>query len=160
MTDDMAVAARRRQSVSVKRTVEVTAALFGLGVVSGATLALGFFSGAHILLGSVAGLLRVQGMVFAVVAAAGAVSGGIIGPMVSWLFLRRVPIGRAVVTCSSGAAIGLAIGLVALGATSPILVLISGVAGVLAAALWLQRRYAPPKADQVAAKRVGPASFR
>jgi hypothetical protein len=79
-------------------------------------------------------------------AAAGAALGAVLAPLTSWVFLRRVPLGKALVHSTVGTTIGAAIGLAAdsLGPTHRFIVpasLIGAIVGFLAAATRL--RFAP-----------------
>ncbi len=78
---------------------------------------------------------------FAGVALVGGGFGLIVGPVVAWTLLRRVPLGRAVLIPTIGAAIGSALGL-ALAPLSPLAVLGAGLAGLFLGA-WRERRRFP-----------------
>ncbi|MCE2940698.1 MAG: hypothetical protein ACK53A_04645 [Gemmatimonadota bacterium] len=80
-----------------------------------------------------------------------AVYGAVLGPLLGWTLLRRVPIGRAAVTCAVGAAVFLVLGLVLLPlAFDGLLALAYPVVGGLVTALalrWRQRDRASAGAD-------------
>lgn len=117
----------------MKRRVAVTAALMLLGAVCGA------------ILGSIAlavELARLPGetapadrsKVAALGVVGGVLFGGVLTPIVAWLFLRRVPLGRAIFGTAAGVMIGVGVGAVA----QPRLTILVGLTGfvVAAAALW------------------------
>ena len=83
------------------------------------------------------------GTVIAVGAAAGAGLGAVLAPLTSWVFLRRVPLGKALLQTTIGTTVGTAIGL-ALDSTGLMLrshvpaSLVGAIAGFLAAAVRLR----------------------
>jgi len=90
------------RSISPVRVVLVTAGLAGAGGVAGAVVAMATFT-----------LLAwaTNGPVFDLVAylvtgIVGAACGVVLGPAVAWLLLRSVPLGKAILQTSIGAAIG------------------------------------------------------
>lgn len=79
-------------------------------------------------------------------AGAGAALGAVLAPLTSWVFLRRVPLGKALVQTTVGTTIGAAIGLAvdSVGPTHRFIVpasLVGAIVGFLAAATRL--RFAP-----------------
>src|SRR6266571_5419772 len=87
------------------RIVSVTIGLMGAGLVCGAVAGGTSFTMVSILAG--------QGMsleLFEVGAIFGAPLGTISAPLLSWLLLRRVPLGRVFLLCSVGTAIGGVVG--------------------------------------------------
>lgn len=82
-----------------------------------------------------------------------AVYGAVLGPLLGWTLLRRVPIGRAAVTCAIGAAVALVAGLVAMPLWfDGVIALAYPVVGGLVTAMvlrWRQREPAKP-ADEAA----------
>lgn len=84
--------------------------------------------------------------VVAVGVAAGAALGAVLAPLTSWLFLRRVPLGKALLQTTVGTTLGAAIGLAvdSLGPTQRFIIpasLAGAIVGFLAAATRL--RFAP-----------------
>ena len=84
--------------------------------------------------------------VVAVGVAAGAALGAVLAPLTSWLFLRRVPLGKALLQTTVGTTLGAAIGLAvdSVGPTHRFIVpasLVGAIVGFLAAATRL--RFAP-----------------
>lgn len=77
-------------------------------------------------------------------AAVGAMCGVVLGPVTAWIALRRVPLGRAMLTATAGTAIG-----ALLGTPLPFGSLLGALAGFSLSAFWLRRtasreQLAPP----------------
>lgn len=127
-------------SVSPARVAGVTAGLAVAGAVSGAVVA-------DVVLGIA--LLVTQGplsvfrdpFVYMVGALVGAGCGLICGPIAAWTLLRRVPLGRAILEPSIGAAIGGALGLFLAKPGGIFAPIIGAVAGLLVAAIRLRIEY-------------------
>src|SRR6478672_1749055 len=89
----------------VARIGLVTAGLIGAGIVFGAV--------AGVIAITMVGLLAGEGVwadALGVAAFSGAVLGAITAPVLSWLLLRRIPIGRMFVVCAAGTTIGAVLG--------------------------------------------------
>jgi hypothetical protein len=118
--------------------VLVTIGLVGAGIVFGA-LAGGT---AFALVGLLAG--RISTELFWVGAFFGAPLGAVTAPLLSWLLLRRVPLGRMFLVCSVGTAIGGVVGWFATSASGDII--FNPLAGafigclIAAIALWYKAR--------------------
>jgi hypothetical protein len=119
--------------ISLKRILGVTAGLCGLGAACG------------IVLGSIAfwvELWRLPGTsapedlprLTLLGAAGGALFGAVLAPIVAWIFLRRVSIGRAIAETSIGVLVGIAVG----GLLQPQLTIMYALGGFVAAGarLW------------------------
>jgi hypothetical protein len=105
-----------------------------------------------------------RGSVVAAGAAAGAALGTVLAPLTSWVFLRRVALGRALLHTTVGTTVGAAVGL-ALDGTGLMLRtgvpvgLVGAIVGFLAAAVRL--RFAartPPREAGTLSTRPGPES--
>ena len=127
-------------TVSPARVAGVTAGLAVAGAVAGAVVA-------DVVLGTA--LLVTQGplavfrdlFVYFVGGAVGAACGLVCGPIAAWTMLRNVPLGRAILEPSIGAAIGGALGLF-LARPGGIFAPIGGaIAGLLLAAIRLRYEY-------------------
>ena len=71
-----------------------------------------------------------------VAAGEGAIFGLLLGPLTAWLALRRVPLGRALVTTTAGTTVG-----AILGAPLPIAgPMLGAIAGFLVTSFWLRQR--------------------
>lgn len=119
-------------NVSFRRALTVTFGLSILGLICGALLggvAVLVDLGRHLRQADVGGSWGA----FSVGAMFGAFVGAILGPLVAWVFLRRVPLCRAIAETALGTLAGILGG--ALLATHPILLL--GLFGFLLAALRL-----------------------
>jgi hypothetical protein len=115
------------------RVVTVTLGLVGAGAVAGALVAMTTFAAATLVLGE---LSNISWRGFLFVGAVGGAFGLTLGPLVAWTLLRKVPLGKAVLFPSLGAAVGSAIGL-ALSPLTPLAVFVGGVIGMLVPAVWL-----------------------
>ena len=98
--------------ISPGRTIAVTGALIGIGAVCGAVM------GAVLMAMTALRTIGLEnsggitgGMRFG--ATVGAPLGAVLTPILSWIFLRRVPLGRAVLETAVGTVAGAAIALVA-----------------------------------------------
>jgi hypothetical protein len=124
--------------MQVGRAVSITLAIALVGAVIG---------------GAVGGLLfaawtslswiRTDAPVVAVGAAAGAALGAVLAPLTSWVFLRRVPLGKALLQTTVGTTVGAAIGLAVdgVGLTHRFIIpasLVGAIVGFLAAATRLR----------------------
>lgn len=95
-------------AVSVKRVVAVTAGLMGIGAVCGG--AIGAVLGVGMLLWSGGPNERGVWIGFPVYCAMiGGIAGTVLAPILAWVFLRRVPLGRAVAVTGLGALVGAAV---------------------------------------------------
>lgn len=142
-------------SVSASRVAGVTLVLLGIGAVCGAVIGgLALVVEIHPLLPPVAATLRLGARLrletaalfglFGAGAVLGAPIGAALGPMVGWLFLRRVPLAQAIGITAFGALIGIAVSAMVL----PDFSVFFALAGFLAAAirLWIVAR--PSRADE------------
>lgn len=130
-----------RGAVSVGRVAAVTGLLMLFGAVAGAGVSFVILSGMALVLSD----LSLFGLsVIGIAASIGAASGAVLGPAIAWLFLRTIPLGRAILHTSVGAAIGAALAL-AVPRGGFLFVLGAATAGALLAALRLR----------LAARRVG-----
>lgn len=139
------------RTISPLRVLAVTAGLVltgGLvgGLCGAATLAL-------VLAVMGEGKAAVDPGLLSIAAAFGAVVGAVFAPLMSWLFLRHVPLGRAIVQTALGTIIGGAIGFVLptftiLGLAVPS-VLWCGLLGFSAATLRLRLVTPRPERDQL-----------
>ncbi len=87
------------------RIVVVTIGLVGAGIVSGALAGGTAFALVVVLADG-----RISTELFEIGAIFGAPLGAIIAPLLAWLLLRRVPLGRMFLVCSVGTAIGGVVG--------------------------------------------------
>ena len=130
-------------NVSLGRVAAVTGSLALLGAIAGAVVGLVVLAGLGLALeGS---LLGVRDL--AIGAGVGALCGAVFGPLVSWTLLRSVPIGRAVIETSVGAAIGAAI---AATARVPSFLALLGIALAGAVAAAIRLRFAAGRASKSA----------
>jgi hypothetical protein len=134
----MALPTLRR--VSPARVAAVTGGLALAGAVAGAVVADLVLAGGILITDGPAAVLR-QWRWYGFGALAGGVCGVVLGPLAAWLFLRRVPLGRAVLETSIGSAVGTAVGLL-LGPTIAT-VLGGALVGLLASALRLRWQFRP-----------------
>lgn len=135
-------------SVSASRVAVVTVALLDIGIVCGAVLGgLAFVVHIHPFLTPPSTLpagtrLRLEVGVwfffFRFGATAGAYIGAALAPMIGWLFLRRVPLARAIGQTALGALLGIAVSAL----VDPRLSELLALAGFLVAAirLWIVHR--------------------
>ena len=127
-------------SVSPVKVAGVTAGLAVAGAVSGAVVADIVLATALLVTQGPLAVLR-DPFVYLIGGLVGAGCGFICGPIAAWTLLRRVPLGRAILEPSIGAAIGGALGLFFAppgGIFSPI---IGAIAGLLVAAIRLRFEY-------------------
>jgi hypothetical protein len=119
------------------RIALVTIGLIGAGIVFGASAGGTAFTAVGLLAGE-----RISSEAFGIGAIFGAPLGAITAPLLSWLLLRRVPLGRMFVICSIGAAIGGMVGWFATSAGGNIMVnpLVGAFIGCLIAAIALHSR--------------------
>jgi len=121
------------------RIVVVTIGLVGAGIVSGALAGGTAFALVVVLADG-----RISIELFEIGAIFGAPLGAIIAPLLAWLLLRRVPLGRMFLVCSVGTAIGGVVGWFATGAGGDII--LNPIGGALigcviaAIALWQRAR--------------------
>jgi hypothetical protein len=119
-------------ATSIKRILVVTAGLSALGIACG------------IVLGSIAfgvELWRMPGQsapedlfrLAVIGAAGGALFGAVLAPIIAWIFLRRVSIGRAIAETSIGVLAGIAVG----GLLQPQLTIMYALGGFVAAGVRL-----------------------
>lgn len=121
------------------RIVMVTIGLVGAGIVSGALAGGTAFALVVVLADG-----RISTELFEIGAIFGAPLGAITAPLLAWLLLRRVPLGRMFLVCSVGTAIGGVVGWFATGAGGDIILNPIGGAFigcvVAAIALWHRAR--------------------
>ena len=97
-----------RGRVSAARVVAVTGILMLSGAVAGSLVSFLILSGMALVLSD----LSLFGLsVIGIAAAIGAASGAVLGPAIAWLFLRTIPLGKAILHTSVGAAAGAAVAL-------------------------------------------------
>ena len=89
-------------TVPIRRVAAITVGLMGAGIVCGAAAGIAAAGLMVLLAGAMDWLLPAS--VFAAIA--GGLLGMITAPLLSWLFLRRVPFGRMFFWCSFGTVIG------------------------------------------------------
>lgn len=126
--------------VSPARVLGVTAGLAVAGAVAGAAVADVVLAGALLVTQGPLAVVR-EPLGYLVGAAVGAACGILCGPIAAWTLLRRVPLGRAILEPSIGAAIGGALGLFFArpgGILSP---LGGAVLGLILSAIRLRREY-------------------
>jgi hypothetical protein len=90
------------------RIAAVTGGLLVAGAIAGAIAADAAFVIAQVIEGGVLSLIGLEPLIF--VGALGALLGGVLLPITAWLFLRRVPIGLAVLGTLLGTVVGGALG--------------------------------------------------
>ncbi|HUQ82788.1 MAG TPA: hypothetical protein VM076_16675 [Gemmatimonadaceae bacterium] len=132
------------------RVATITLSIAAIGAIIGAALGAGLLAVWVLRLG-------VHGAFLSTTLAGagnGAVLGAILAPITAWTFLRRVPLGRALLQTAIGTTLGAAVGLVAGSIRLPIIQtlpagLIGALVGFLAAAIRLRfaTRTARPTAD-------------
>ena len=123
----------------LERIVVVTLGLMGAGAIVGAVA--GGVALAFSLLITQPGI-SVAGFVFG--AYVGAQLGAITAPILAWMLLRRVPLGRMFLGCSTGTAVGGVVGWVTTTAGAAVLNGLAGaVIGCIAAAVALRYRTLP-----------------
>jgi hypothetical protein len=121
------------------RIVVVTIGLVGAGIVSGALAGGTAFALVVVLADG-----RISTELFQIGAIFGAPLGAITAPLLAWLLLRRVPLGRMFLVCSVGTAIGGVMGWFATGDAGDLI--LNPIAGafigcvVAAIALWHRAR--------------------
>jgi len=105
-----------------RRILAVTAGLAATGAVVGAVIgAATLFT--YMVLSEGIGAFRMSPMVLAFGGGVGGVIGLVFAPVASWTLLRRVPLGRAIVTAAIGTVLGAFAGGVAIG---PVLGAVAG----------------------------------
>ena len=123
----------------LSRIVVVTIGLVCAGIVSGALAGGTAFALVVVLADG-----RISTELFEIGAIFGAPLGAIVAPLLAWLLLRRVPLGRMFLVCSVGTAIGGVVGWFATGAGGDIILNPIGGAFigcvVAAIALWHRAR--------------------
>lgn len=97
--------------VSPKRILAVTAALLAVGAVCGAVLGMVILTALGIRFGDIRRVGDVWGPL-AFAAGFGAAIGAIVTPILAWIFLRRVPLGRAIAETTLGLLAGVALAMV------------------------------------------------
>jgi hypothetical protein len=123
-----------RGPVSLVRVAAVTGLLVLFGAVAGSVVAFLILSGMALVLSD----MSLFGLsVIGIAASIGAASGAVLGPAIAWLFLRTIPLGKAILHTSVGAAIGAALAL-AIPRGAFLFVLGAATAGALLAALRLR----------------------
>jgi len=127
-------------TVSPARVAGVTAGLAVAGAVSGAVVADVVLAAA---IGVTQGPLAVlrDPFVYLIGGLVGAGCGFLCGPVAAWTLLRRVPLGRAILEPSIGAAIGGALGLFFARPGGVFAPIIGAIAGLLIAAIRLRFEY-------------------
>jgi len=121
----------------VGRIVAVTIGLVGAGILFGAIAGGTSFALVGILAGE-----KISIEEFEIGAMFGAPLGAITAPLLSWLLLRRVPLGKMFLVCSVGTAIGGIVGWFATAAGGDIMVnpLVGAFVGCVIAAIALRYR--------------------
>jgi hypothetical protein len=136
------------------RIVAVTAGLLGAGAVAGALAAVAAVVIALAVSGQGIGMDGVGGEMLAVVAMLGALFGGVLLPATAWLFLRRVPLGLAVLGTLLGTIVGGVLGwVVRMGPNEIQGGLVGAFAGFAGAALLLRLRASAPRVRRSAPTR-------
>lgn len=129
-----------RHSVSPARVAGVTAGLAVVGAVAGAAVADVVLAAALLVTQGPIAVFR-ELVIYMIGGLVGAACGLLCGPIAAWTLLRKVPIGRAILEPSIGAAIGGALGLF-LARPGGIFAPIGGaIAGLLLAAIRLRYEY-------------------
>ena len=122
------------------RAATITLSIAAIGAIIGAALGAGLLAVWVLRLG-------VQGSGFLNASLAGAANGALLGavlaPITAWTFLRRVPLGRALLQTAIGTTLGAAVGLIAGSVRLPVIQtlpvgLIGALVGFLAAAIRLR----------------------
>ncbi len=103
MSDSQVLAKYGQTRVSPVRVAGVTSGLVMAGAVMGAITAIAWSVGWAILHGEMAALLSFS---LALPVVIGGALGATIGPVIAWLFLRRVPLGLGILGTSIGALAG------------------------------------------------------
>lgn len=142
-------------SPRASRVLAVTGMLAVAGAVAGGLVMLTAHALLSLLLAAVSPF---DPLIIKLVAGTGAVFGALLGPIIAWTFLRRVPLGRAILEPSVGAAIGGALGFIALivlpyFGSALETVALCGLVGLLTAAARLRLAYLPNSSP-------GPVSVR
>jgi hypothetical protein len=128
------------------RIVAVTLGLLAAGAVAGALAAVAALAIGLWLSGQAVGTTHNDGDMLAIVGTLGALFGGVLLPATAWLFLRRVPLGLAVLSTLLGTIVGSVLGwVVPLGHDHLQRGLIGAFAGFAAAALLLRIRASAPR---------------
>lgn len=146
----------------IGRAASITIAIALVGAVIGGAIGAALFA-VWTSLSWVITLDRADGTsVIAVGAAAGAGLGSILAPLTSWVFLRRVPLGKALLQTTVGTTVGTAIGLIldsaGLMLTTHIPAgLVGAIVGFLAAAIRLRLATRTP-ARKAGTQSSGPGS--
>ena len=118
--------------ISLVRAVAVTAGLSVIGMLCGAVL--GAFALLPVtLLSTNVSDPNAWRIGVAIGAWGGALFGSVLAPLVAWIFLRRVSLGRAIAQTALGVVVGVAIAAV----VNPALSIPFGLAGFVAVAVWL-----------------------
>jgi hypothetical protein len=134
------------------RIFAVTVGLLAAGAVAGALAAAVALAIALVVSGEPVGLIsQADREMFAIVAMIGALFGGVLLPATAWIFLRRVPLGLAVLGTLVGTILGGSLGWVVMYGHGEIQGgLVGGLAGFAGAALLLRlRASAPPRVRRV-----------
>jgi len=97
--------------MQVGRAVSITFVIALVGAVIGGTVGGLLFAAWRSLHWLSIGIGEGSARLIAVGAAGGAALGAILAPLTSWVFLRRVPLGRALLQTTVGTTVGAAIGL-------------------------------------------------
>lgn len=127
-------------SVSPARVAGVTAGLAVAGAVAGAAVADVVLATALLVTQGPIVVFR-EGFIYVVGGLVGAACGLICGPIAAWTLLRKVPIGRAILEPSIGAAIGGALGLFFARPGGLFAPIGGAIAGLLLAAIRLRVEY-------------------
>ncbi len=94
----------RTRTISPLRVVVATAGLVATGIVVGGLCGALALAAAAVLTGNWRVILDHQIWLFG--GAVGAAVGAVVAPLMSWLFLRHVPLGRAIVETAVGSVLG------------------------------------------------------
>jgi len=134
-------------TVSPLRVVAVTAGLVLTGIVVGGLCGAAALALVLTVMGG--GRKALDPGLLAIAAAFGAVVGAVVAPLMSWLFLRNVPLGRATLQTAIGSILGGAVGFVLpvipLGSHVVPGVLWGGLLGFIAAVVRLRLKASPPQ---------------
>lgn len=132
--------------VSPGRVVAVTAGLAAAGALGGALVADLTVASVVLVTAGPTAVLR-EGWQYLAASAIGAGCGALVGPLTAWTLLRHVPLGRAVLESTVGAAIGGALGIVLVAPRGGLLGLFASVlAGLALAVVRLRRAFPHPTA--------------
>jgi hypothetical protein len=134
------------------RIFAVTVGLLAAGAVAGALAAVAAITIAFVVSGESVGMyLHADREMFAIVAMIGALFGGVLLPATAWIFLRRVPLGLALLGTVVGTILGGSLGWIVMHGGGEIQGgLVGAFTGFAGAALLLRlRASAPPRVRRV-----------